>query len=81
MFLVFGRRALLPSCLFYQDMFTPRFYAFAIDRACKLLFNWSGKSMSTETKDVVYQHLYSLGAVRVMVHWYGGLCFDFASPS
>jgi lysosomal acid lipase/cholesteryl ester hydrolase len=70
LFLVFGRRALLSSVLFYQDIFSPHFYAYMLDKCCALLFNWTGESMSPETKAVVYQHLYSVSSTRAMVHWY-----------
>eukprot|EP00158_Paraphelidium_tribonemae_P007350 Partr_v1_DN28210_c2_g1_i3_m76385 putative triglyceride lipase-cholesterol esterase len=69
-FLIFGRRALLASVHFYQSVVSPFLYASIIDTAVGVLFGWKSASMSIETKAVVYQHLYSLCSVKLMVHWF-----------
>jgi lysosomal acid lipase/cholesteryl ester hydrolase len=65
-YLIFGRRALLSSVLFYQDWFDPRFYAKSIDASVRLLFDWRSNNMSLDTKAVTYQHLYSICSVKLM---------------
>ncbi|KAJ3016652.1 cholesterol esterase [Thoreauomyces humboldtii] len=67
-FLLFGRKSLLPMCLFYQSIFSPLTYAWIIDIFVNLLFKWRAEYI--DHKNVVYQHLYSYTSVKCVVHWF-----------
>jgi hypothetical protein len=69
-FLIFGRRSLIPSVTFFAEVFSPRFFAYCIDKSVKMLFGWSSLTMSYDTKTNVYQHLYSTCSVKTMLHWF-----------
>lgn len=69
-YLIFGRKSLLPTVSVFMEAFAPRFFVSLIDKAVGFLFNWRGKSMSLETKVTAYQHLYSVCSVKLMVHWF-----------
>ncbi|KAJ1340081.1 hypothetical protein BSLG_005292 [Batrachochytrium salamandrivorans] len=67
-YLLFGRKALLSSALFWQSILTPSTFAWVIDFACHFLFGW--KSDYMDSKPIVYRHLYSYSAVKIVVHWF-----------
>jgi lysosomal acid lipase/cholesteryl ester hydrolase len=67
-FLLFGRKAMLSSCLFWQNVFTPRTFAWIIDSCMYGLFNWTSEFMSH--KQILYRHLYSYTSVKCVVHWF-----------
>ncbi|KAJ3214633.1 cholesterol esterase [Clydaea vesicula] len=67
-YLLFGRKCLLSSTLFWQSMLSPKTFATVIDIAIKFLFSWDSKFMLD--KQVVYRHLYSFSSVKVCVHWF-----------
>jgi hypothetical protein len=69
-YLVFGRRSLLPSVYFYQSVLSPAMFSSVIDTSVNVLFHWNGRNMKLRTKAAAYQHLYSLCSVKVMVHWF-----------
>nr|KAJ3421547.1 hypothetical protein HK105_003158 [Polyrhizophydium stewartii] len=67
-YLLFGRRSLLSSALFWQSILTPTTFAWVIDTACYFLFGWKAEFM--DYKKIVYRHLYSYSAVKIVVHWF-----------
>ena len=69
-YLILGRRSLIPSVTFYTEVFSPRFFSYLIDRSVKLLFDWNSSNMSAHTKMNAYQHLYSTSSVKAMLHWF-----------
>ncbi|KAI9190574.1 Alpha/Beta hydrolase protein, partial [Polychytrium aggregatum] len=67
-YLLFGRKSLIPSCVFWQSVMTSRYYASFIDQCVWFLFGW--KSAFINHKEVAYQHLYSYTSVKCVVHWF-----------
>ncbi|KAJ3063910.1 cholesterol esterase [Quaeritorhiza haematococci] len=67
-YLLFGRKSLLSSCLFWQSILTPLTFASVIDTSMWVLFSWSSKTLLH--KSIVYRHLYSYTAVKIVVHWF-----------
>ncbi|KAJ3184942.1 cholesterol esterase [Geranomyces variabilis] len=67
-FLMFGRKSLLATALFWQSILSPLSYAWMIDVSCRFLFNWRAEMI--DHKNVVYQHLYSYTSVKCVVHWF-----------
>ncbi|TPX58128.1 hypothetical protein PhCBS80983_g03358 [Powellomyces hirtus] len=67
-FLLFGRKSLLATALFWQSILSPLSFAWLIDVSCKFLFKWHAEMI--DHKNVVYQHLYSYTSVKCVVHWF-----------
>ena len=64
-YLLFGRKSLISSTLFWQNLFSAETFASFIDLALWFLF--SCKSEMIDNKMVVYRHLYSYTSVKCMV--------------
>jgi pimeloyl-ACP methyl ester carboxylesterase len=69
-YLIFGRRRLLPSVPFWQSVLSTRTYIYLIERSIALLFGWDMRNVWPEDKPVVYAHLYSFSSVKSVVHWF-----------
>lgn len=69
-FLLFGKKSILPSTLFWRKLLSRSMYANAIDIACRFLFGWDMKCIDASEKDLLYAHLYSYGSVKCVVHWF-----------
>ncbi|KAI9355127.1 Alpha/Beta hydrolase protein, partial [Zopfochytrium polystomum] len=67
-YLLFGRRTLLSSALFWQSILTPNTFATVIDLCTWGLFSWISDFI--HHKSVVYRHLYSYTSVKMVVHWF-----------
>ncbi|KAJ3312791.1 hypothetical protein HDV04_002756 [Boothiomyces sp. JEL0838] len=67
-YLLFGRKALLSSVIFWQRILTPWTFSWAIDISMWGLFGWESKFMNS--KHIIYRHLYSYTAVKCVVHWF-----------
>ncbi|TPX37502.1 hypothetical protein SmJEL517_g00727 [Synchytrium microbalum] len=67
-YLLFGRKALISSTLFWQSVLSPHIFSFVIDQCMWLLFGW--KSKHIPHKHIVYRHLYSYTSVKTVVHWF-----------
>ncbi|RKP01434.1 hypothetical protein CXG81DRAFT_1923, partial [Caulochytrium protostelioides] len=67
-YLLFGRRVILSTALFWRRVLTPLTHAWVIDLATWFLFHW--RSEWIPHKNVVYRHLYSYTSVKVVVHWF-----------
>jgi lysosomal acid lipase/cholesteryl ester hydrolase len=67
-FLLFGRKSLLSSCLFWQNMFSPATFSWVIDVCMWGLFDWNSEFM--HHKQIIYRHLYSYTSVKCVVHWF-----------
>ncbi|KAJ3164652.1 cholesterol esterase [Irineochytrium annulatum] len=67
-YLLFGRKAMVSSTLFWQSIFTPATFATIIDICTWGLFSWSSEWISC--KSTVYRHLYSYTSVKMVVHWF-----------
>jgi len=69
-FLLFGKRALLPQTHFYRQRLTTSMFIFAIDVSCQFLFGWTMKNIDPAEKGLLYSHLYSYGSVKTLVQWF-----------
>ncbi|BFZ54785.1 cholesterol esterase [Savitreella phatthalungensis] len=70
LFLLFGRKTILPSAMFWQSVIYPPAYVRLLDYCMKLLFGWHSTNMSPQQKLASYYHLYSSTSVKVLVHWF-----------
>lgn len=70
LFLIFSRKALMPSVLFWNKILYPPFFDSAIDASNYLLFNWRSKNIDKMQKVSSYAHLYSTTSTKVVVHWF-----------
>lgn len=70
LFLLFGRKAILPSTIFWQSIIYPPLYVKVLDTAMRFLFGWHSKNMSFQQKTASYYHLYSFASVKSLVHWF-----------
>lgn len=69
-YLMFSRRILMPSVLFWQNIMYPPFFDTSIDISNYLLFNWRSENISKVQKLSSYAHLYSTTSVKTVVHWF-----------
>ncbi|KAJ3110630.1 cholesterol esterase [Phlyctochytrium bullatum] len=67
-YLLFGRKSVLSSTLFWQSILSPITFATVIDLATWGLFSWTSEWLAH--KPVVYRHLYSYTSVKMVVHWF-----------
>lgn len=70
LFLFFGRKAILPSTIFWQSIIYPPLYVKILDSAMRFLFGWHSQNMSFQQKTASYYHLYSFASVKSLVHWF-----------
>lgn len=70
MYLFFGRKAILMSTAFWQNIMYPPLFVRTIDASLSFLFNWKGKNISYAQKLAAYPHLYSYTSVKSVVHWF-----------
>eukprot|EP00903_Cladosiphon_okamuranus_P020555 g18867.t1 len=69
-YLLFGRRRMLPVALTWQRMMSREFFVATIDAAVSYLFSWKADQVSAERKLEVYPHIYSYSSVKCVVHWF-----------
>ncbi|KAJ2854922.1 cholesterol esterase [Coemansia erecta] len=69
LYLMFGRRRAMSLVYFWINLLPRDLYVAALDFCVHLLFGWSMRNMSQETKCIVYWHLYSYTSVKAIVHW------------
>ncbi|CAM9367016.1 unnamed protein product [Ascophyllum nodosum] len=86
-YLLFGRRRMVPVALTWQRIMSREFFITTIDVAVGYLFSWkaSQASVSMKRKFELYPHIYSYTSVKCVVHWFqmmysGRLCM-FADSS
>ncbi|QBM90899.1 lysosomal acid lipase/cholesteryl ester hydrolase [Metschnikowia aff. pulcherrima] len=70
LFLLFSRKALLPSVLFWGRIMYPPFFNTLIDVSNYLLFYWKSQNIDKIQKLCSYAHLYSTTSVKTVVHWF-----------
>jgi len=70
LFLVFGRRAILPSTTMWQSILYPPIFVRVIDASLKFLFGWTGNNITPYQKLAAYPHLYSYTSTKSVVHWF-----------
>mmetsp|Transcript_30192 Transcript_30192/g.48755 ORF Transcript_30192/g.48755 Transcript_30192/m.48755 type:complete len:428 (-) Transcript_30192:201-1484(-) len=69
-FLLMGRKVLLPMSLFWRSVLSRQNFARTIDVSLQFLFGWSTVNIAEEHKQLYYSHLYSTGSVKTVVHWF-----------
>ncbi|KAJ2314173.1 cholesterol esterase [Coemansia sp. Cherry 401B] len=69
LYLLFGRRRAMSLVYFWINMLPRDLYVAALDFCVYLLFGWTMRNMSQETKCIAYWHLYSYTSVKAIVHW------------
>ncbi|CAM9431234.1 unnamed protein product [Ectocarpus sp. 4 AP-2014] len=69
-YLLFGRRRMLPVALTWQRMMSREFFVATIDGAISYLFSWSASEISAKRKLEVYPHIYSFISVKCVLHWF-----------
>ncbi|GCE97118.1 cholesterol esterase [Zygosaccharomyces mellis] len=70
MYLLFGRRVLLPTAVMWQKTLHPRIFNWMIEFGNRQLFNWKSKNITPAQKMVSYAKLYSTTSVKSVVHWF-----------
>ncbi|CUM68248.1 uncharacterized protein PRCAT00005969001 [Priceomyces carsonii] len=69
-YLLFSRRILMPSVIFWQKIMYPPFFDTMIDISNYILFNWKSQNITKIQKLCSYAHLYSTTSVKTVVHWF-----------
>lgn len=67
---MFGRRAILPSVVFWQKLMGPSIYEQVVDKSLVFLFNWKSNNISKIQKQIGYPHMFSPSSVKTVVHWF-----------
>jgi lysosomal acid lipase/cholesteryl ester hydrolase len=70
MYLIFGKKTLLPTTSFWQHICYPPLFSKIIDASVNFLFNWQNKNITFDTKISAFAHLYSPTSVKSVVHWF-----------
>ncbi|GAM16909.1 hypothetical protein SAMD00019534_000840, partial [Acytostelium subglobosum LB1] len=69
-FLLFGKKSMLPSTTFWRNTLPKHFFVACIDWAINFLFNWQTTNLSPEEKPMLYSHIFSTSSVKSVVHWF-----------
>jgi len=69
-FLLFGKKALLNTAMFWRKVVPSKTYVYIIDSALDFLFGWKTQNIDPEEKSLLYYHLYSTCSVKCVVHWF-----------
>jgi lysosomal acid lipase/cholesteryl ester hydrolase len=69
-FLLFGKRSILPSTLFWRKILSRNVFVHTIDKAILFLFGWSAHCIDPAEKSLLYSHIYSFSSVKTVVHWF-----------
>lgn len=67
---IFGKRAILPSVVFWQKIMGSAFYETVVDRSLIFLFNWKSGNIKPTQKKIGYPHMFSPSSVKSVVHWF-----------
>ncbi|ODQ77356.1 hypothetical protein BABINDRAFT_163613 [Babjeviella inositovora NRRL Y-12698] len=70
LFLAFGKRAIVPSVIFWQKLFGPKLYEQVVDKSLTVLFGWKSQNISPAQKLMGYTHMFSPSSVKSVVHWF-----------
>jgi len=68
--LLFGKRAFLPSTMFWRKVLPRDFYINLLDFTIAFLFGWKGECLDPKEKKLLYSHIYSFSSVKAVVHWF-----------
>ncbi len=69
-FLLFGRRSMMPIVYFWQSLLAPKALVYTLDKAMGMLFDWDNKNIRQCDKTTLYRHLYSQTSVKTIAHWF-----------
>ncbi|GAM22149.1 hypothetical protein SAMD00019534_053240, partial [Acytostelium subglobosum LB1] len=69
-FLLFGKKSILPSIIFWRNILPRDIYVKLIDGSVSFLFNWTTACLSKEEKPMLYSHIFSYTSVKTVVHWF-----------
>lgn len=70
MYMLFGKKILMKSVMFWRRITYPPMFIKLIDMPNDLLFNWKSKNIDIIQKLISYYHLYSTTSVKCVVHWF-----------
>lgn len=70
MYLMFGKKTLIPSATFWENIVYPPLFVRIIDLSIKVLFDWKSRNINFDSKISCYSHLYSPTSVKSVVHWF-----------
>jgi len=70
LFLLFGKKTMLGSSLFWRKVLPYDMYAKLIDFMMNFIFGWECNNIANNEKPLLYSHLYSYSSVKCMVHWF-----------
>jgi len=69
-FLLFGKRQLLPFTLFWRNNLPRSKFVQLIDLSVKFLFGWDTACLAENEKTLLYSHIYSHASVKTLVQWF-----------
>jgi len=69
-FLLFGKKSLLPEALFWRRVLSTNLHVMLIDYCMKFLFGWTCLEIDSSEKPILYSHIYSYSSVKCLVHWF-----------
>jgi len=69
-FLLFGKREMLPSTLVWRKFLSRKRFVQVIDIAVEFLFGWNTKCIDPLEKSLLYAHIYSYSSVKTVVQWF-----------
>lgn len=70
LYLLFSRKVLMPSVMFWERVMYPPFFDTSIDVSNYMLFNWKSLNIDKIQKVCSFAHLYSTTSVKTVVHWF-----------
>ncbi|EGG13702.1 carboxylic ester hydrolase [Cavenderia fasciculata] len=69
-FLLFGKKAMLPSTVWWRQVLPKEFFVQLIDSSVRFLFGWKTHNLDEEEKKMLYSHIFSYTSVKSVVHWF-----------
>jgi len=69
-FLLFGKKKIMPFILFWRRLLSPQQFARSIDMSIMFLFGWTANRIDQDEKALLYSHIYTFASVKTVVHWF-----------
>ncbi|KAM9955669.1 hypothetical protein ACTFIW_002309 [Dictyostelium discoideum] len=69
-FLLFGKKSMLPSTIFWRNFLPKDVFVRVIDTSVRFLFGWTTENISQQEKKMLYSHIFSYTSVKSVVHWF-----------
>eukprot|EP01133_Synstelium_polycarpum_P001111 gene1111-1269_t len=70
LYLLFGKKSMLPSTIFWRNLLPKDVFVYAIDMSVRFLFGWTTENIAEEEKAMLYSHIFSYTSVKSVVHWF-----------